>query len=147
MEASGGPWTTRRPYIIGTHCCNGQLGLEVYLAQFSATQRCGALNGSITNGSLRPNGYLAVTASSVRESAFTSLRARFRLTWTRYAPLSAPQYQKSKFAFKVANDLQSTCSRLPRLQLSQGRPNLFQLPACLLGLYDLQWLLYQRTHA
>jgi hypothetical protein len=77
------------------------------------------------NGSLRHNGYLAVTASSVRESAFASLRVRFRLTWTRYAPLSAPQYQKSNFAFKVASGLRSTCSRSPRLQQSQGHPDLF----------------------
>jgi hypothetical protein len=55
--------------------------------------------------SLRPNGYLAVTASSMQESAFASLCTRFRLTWTRYAPLLAPQYQNSNFAFKVASDL------------------------------------------
>jgi hypothetical protein len=64
MEASGGPWASDRPYIIGTERCNGQLSLEVYPAQFTATQQSSTLNKSITNGSLRPNGYLAVTASS-----------------------------------------------------------------------------------
>jgi hypothetical protein len=58
--------------------------LEVYPAQFSATQRFGTLNGSIANGSLQPNGYLAVTASSVRESVFVGLHVMFRPTWTRY---------------------------------------------------------------
>jgi hypothetical protein len=36
---------------------------------------------------LSGNGYLAVTASSVRESAFTGFHAMFRLTWNRYALL------------------------------------------------------------
>jgi hypothetical protein len=44
-------------------------------------------NGSIAKGSLRPNVYLAVTASSVQESAFTVLHAGFQSVWTRYAVL------------------------------------------------------------
>jgi hypothetical protein len=87
MEASGGPWVADQPYIIGTQCYNRWLGLEVNLVQFTETQRSGTLNGSITNGSLRPNGYLAVTTSSVRESVFAGLHAGFRPTWTRYALL------------------------------------------------------------
>jgi hypothetical protein len=87
MEASGGPWVAGRPYIIGTQRCNGPTGLEVYPAQFTATQRSDTLNGSIANGSLQPNGYLAVTASSVWESAFIGLHTGFRLKWTRYALL------------------------------------------------------------
>jgi hypothetical protein len=100
------------------------------------------------NGSLRPNGYLAVTASSVRESALARLCARFWLTWTRYAPLSAPQYQNSNFAFKVTNDLQSTCLRSLGLQHSQDASTSphkgllctpqARLPTRLLGFYDLQ---------
>jgi hypothetical protein len=76
-----------RPYIIGTQRCNGRPGLKVYPAQFTTTQQFGALNRSIANSSLRPNGYLVVTASSVRESVFASLHAGFRPTWTRYALL------------------------------------------------------------
>jgi hypothetical protein len=53
------------PYIIATQSYNGWPGLELYSAQFPATQRSGALNGSIANGSIRPKGYLVVTASSV----------------------------------------------------------------------------------
>jgi hypothetical protein len=87
MKASGGPWGAGRPYIIGIQRCNGWPGLEVYPAQFTATQRSDAFNGSNANDSLRPNGYLAVTASSVRESTFAGLHAMFRLTWTRYALL------------------------------------------------------------
>jgi hypothetical protein len=87
METSGGPWAAGRPYIIGTQHCNGRPGLEVYPVRFLVTQRSIALNGSIANGSLRPNGYLAVTASFARESAFAGLHVGFRLTWTRYALL------------------------------------------------------------
>jgi hypothetical protein len=76
-----------RPYIIATQCCNGRPGPEVYPAQFTVTLRFGALNRSIANSSLRPNGYLAVTASSVRESASAGLHTAFRPTWTRYALL------------------------------------------------------------
>jgi hypothetical protein len=47
METSGGPWAASRPYIIGTQRCNGRPGLEVYLAQFTVTQRYGTLNKSI----------------------------------------------------------------------------------------------------
>jgi hypothetical protein len=65
MEASGGPRAAGRPYIIVTQRYNGRSGHEVYPVQFTATQRSGALNGSITNSYLQPNGYLAVTASSV----------------------------------------------------------------------------------
>jgi hypothetical protein len=72
---------------MGTQHCNGLPGLEVYLAQFTATQQSEAVNGSIANGSLQPNGYLAVTASSMRESAFAGLHTGFRLTWTCYALL------------------------------------------------------------
>jgi hypothetical protein len=49
----------------------------------------------LPNGFFRPNGYLAVTASSVRESASVGLQAMFWLTWTLYASLQAPQCQKS----------------------------------------------------
>jgi hypothetical protein len=81
------PWASGRPYIIATQGCNGRPGLEVYPAQFTATQRSGALNGSIANGSFRPNDYLAVTASSMRESASAGLHVASRLAWTRYALL------------------------------------------------------------
>jgi hypothetical protein len=47
MEASGGLWAADLPYIIGTQRCNGWACLEVCPAQFMATQRSGALNGSI----------------------------------------------------------------------------------------------------
>jgi hypothetical protein len=87
MEASGGPWAAGHAYIIETQRCNGRSGLEVYPVQCTATQRSGALSGSIANGSLRPNDYLVVTASSVRESAFAGLHAGFRPIWTRYALL------------------------------------------------------------
>jgi hypothetical protein len=66
-----------RPYIIGTQRCSRRSSLDVYPAQFTATERSGALNGSIANGSLRPNGYLAVTTSSVRESAFAGFHTGF----------------------------------------------------------------------
>jgi hypothetical protein len=75
MEASEGPWARSRPYIVGTQRCNGRWSLEVFLEHITVTQRSGALNGSIANDSFRPNGYLAVTASSVRESAFAGLLA------------------------------------------------------------------------
>jgi hypothetical protein len=75
------------PYIIATQSCNGWPGLELYSAQFPVTQRSGALNGSIANGSHRPKGYLVVTASSVSESVFASFHVASRLTWTRYALL------------------------------------------------------------
>jgi hypothetical protein len=71
-------------------CRNGQPSLEVYMAQFTATQRSSTINGSITNGSFWPNGYLAVTVSSVWESTSPSLYAASWLTWTRYALLQAP---------------------------------------------------------
>jgi hypothetical protein len=87
MEASGGPWDADRPYIIGTQRCNRRPSLEVYPAQFTASQRSGTLNGSIANGSFQPNGYLVVTASSVQESASAGLHVASRLTWTRYAPI------------------------------------------------------------
>jgi hypothetical protein len=48
MEASGGAWATDRPYIIGTQRCNELLGLEVYPSRFTATQRFGTVNGSIS---------------------------------------------------------------------------------------------------
>jgi hypothetical protein len=76
-----------RPYIIGTQRCNGWPGLKVYPAQFSATQWSCALNGSIANDSLWPNGYLAVTTSSVRESMFASSHAMVRPMRTHYALL------------------------------------------------------------
>jgi hypothetical protein len=41
----------------------------------------------LPKGSFRPNDYLAVTSSSVREFASAALQATFRPTWTRYAPL------------------------------------------------------------
>jgi hypothetical protein len=41
----------------------------------------------LPTGSLWPNGYLAVTASFVWESAFTGLHMMFLLTWTLYALL------------------------------------------------------------
>jgi hypothetical protein len=41
----------------------------------------------LTNGSFRRNDYLAVTASSIRESVSAGLRATFRPMWTRYASL------------------------------------------------------------
>jgi hypothetical protein len=58
---------------------------------------------------------LAVTASPVRESAFASLHARFRLTWTRYAPLLAPPI----------SEIQLLHSRFPTTysRLVSGRPN------------------------
>jgi hypothetical protein len=87
MEASGGPWAAGRLYIIGSQRCNGRLGLEVYPTQFTVTQRSGALNGSIANGSFRSNSYLAVTASSIRESESVDLHATSRLTWTHCAPI------------------------------------------------------------
>jgi hypothetical protein len=71
-------------------CRNGQPSLEVYMAQFTATQRSSTINGSITNGSFWPNGYLAVTVSSVWESTSASLYAASWLTWTRYSLLQAP---------------------------------------------------------
>jgi hypothetical protein len=87
MESIGAPWVAGRPYIIATQHCNGRPGLKVYLAQFTAIQRSGTLNGFITNGSFLPNDYFAVTASSVRESASAGLHAASRLMWTRYALL------------------------------------------------------------
>jgi hypothetical protein len=81
------PWAAGRPYIIATQRCNERPVLEVYPTQFTATQQSGALNGSIANGSFRPNDYLAVTASSVRESASAGLHTASRLTWTCYALL------------------------------------------------------------
>jgi hypothetical protein len=48
MEASGGPWAADQPYIIRPQRCNGRLHVEVYLERFTATQRSGAFNRSIT---------------------------------------------------------------------------------------------------
>jgi hypothetical protein len=76
-----------RPYIIATQRCNGRPDLEDYPAQFTETQWSGALNGSIANGSFRPNRYLAVTTSSLWQSTSAGLHAVFRSTWTRYALL------------------------------------------------------------
>jgi hypothetical protein len=87
MEASGGPWAAGRPYIIRTQRCNRRPDLEVYPAQFMATQQSSAFNRSIVNNSLQPNSYLVVTTSSVRESAFAGLHAMFRPMWTSYALL------------------------------------------------------------
>jgi hypothetical protein len=77
----------RRPYVIGTQRCNGRPGLEVYSVQFLRPNGRAPSTDLSSNGSLRPNGYLAVTTSSVSESAFARLHARFRVTWTRYALL------------------------------------------------------------
>jgi hypothetical protein len=87
MEASGGPWATNRPYIIGTQRCNGWPCLEVYPAQFTRPNSLASSTDLLPNGSFQPYGYLAVTTSSVRESAFAGLHAMFRMTWTRYALL------------------------------------------------------------
>jgi hypothetical protein len=83
MEESGGPLGCGS----ALYNCNGWPGLEVYLAQFTATQQSDALNGSIANDTLRPNGYLEVTASVVWESASAGLHAAFRPMWTRYGLL------------------------------------------------------------
>jgi hypothetical protein len=85
-----------RPYIIGTQCCNGRSGLEVYPRGLRRPNNPVPSTDLLTNGSLRLNGYLAVTASSMRESAFTDFHVMFWLTWTRYALLLAPQHQKSQ---------------------------------------------------
>jgi hypothetical protein len=61
------------PYIIGPQRLNGRPHLNVSLAQIMATQRPGAFNRSIAQRLLRPNGKLAVMASSVRESASAGL--------------------------------------------------------------------------
>jgi hypothetical protein len=87
MEASGDPWAAGRPYIVGTQRCNRWRDLVVYLAQFTAIQRSGALNRSIANDSLQPNGYFAIMANSVWESAFVSLHAGFWPTCSCYALL------------------------------------------------------------
>jgi hypothetical protein len=47
---------------------------------------------------LSGNGYLAVTASSVRESAFTGFHAMFRL-------FKPPNIKNPNFTFKVVSDL------------------------------------------
>jgi hypothetical protein len=57
---------------------------------------------------------LAVTASFVRESAFSGFHVMFRPTWTDLdllCLLHAPQHQNPDFASKVASDLHTTCSR------------------------------------
>jgi hypothetical protein len=38
--------TPRGGLIIGTQCCNGWSGLDIYPVQFLVTQRSGALTGS-----------------------------------------------------------------------------------------------------
>jgi hypothetical protein len=58
----------------------------------------------LPNSSLRPNSYLAVTASSVRESAFAGLHAMIWLMWTRYALLEDPNIKNLNFSFKVISD-------------------------------------------
>jgi hypothetical protein len=47
---------------------------------------------------------LAVTASSVRESAFAGLHAMIWLMWTRYALLEDPNIKNLNFSFKVISD-------------------------------------------
>jgi hypothetical protein len=87
MEASGGPLGRGSALYNCDPALQGTASLEVYPTQFTVTQRSGTLNGSIANGSFRPNDYLAVTASFVWESASAGLHAASRLTWTRYALL------------------------------------------------------------
>jgi hypothetical protein len=83
------------PYIVGPQRCNGWSHPNISLAQITATQWPGAFNGSTTQRLFQPNGKLAVTASSVWESASASFRVALRLTWTHYAPHSSPPTLKS----------------------------------------------------
>jgi hypothetical protein len=68
---------------------------NITLAQITVTKRLGGFNGSIAQWLFRPNVKLAVTASSVRESASAGLRAALRSAWTRYALHSSPPTLKS----------------------------------------------------
>jgi hypothetical protein len=87
MEASGGPWAADRPYIMGPSVATGGRASRSIRRGLRRPNGLASSTDLLPNGSFRPNGYLAVTASSVRESAFADLRVMFRLTWTRYALL------------------------------------------------------------
>jgi hypothetical protein len=73
---------------------DGKLGCynRPYIIEPQRIYRPGAFNGSTAQWLFRPNGKLAVTASSIRESASADLRVALRSTWTRYATHSSSQH-------------------------------------------------------
>jgi hypothetical protein len=87
MEASGGPWAAGRPYITVPIVATDGRASRSFWRGLRGPNGLAPSTDLLPNGSLQPNGYLVVTTSSVRESAFAGLHAAFRLTWTRYALL------------------------------------------------------------
>jgi hypothetical protein len=92
---SGGPWAADRPYIVRPQRRNGRPRLNVYPA-LMAIQRSAAPTDLLPRGSFWLNDYLAVAASSVRESACAGPQAMFRSTRTHCASLSAPNIKTPK---------------------------------------------------
>jgi hypothetical protein len=71
-----------QPYIVRPQRRNGRPCLEVYLVRIAVPSM-----HLLPNGSFCPNDYLAVAASSVRESAFADVSVEL---WTFYAYFKPP---------------------------------------------------------